>query len=318
MGDDMETGVTALSDDRGDRTEQTVVVLGASGMLGSELVRVLSREPGLRVRGTVRSRSGLPTTFLEECGGLLVEGVDVTDPVSRRSAIRDAAAVVNAVGVIKQASGLDDRVGTIELNALLPHQLAGECAELGSRLIHVSTDCVFSGRRGGYSEDDVPDPVDFYGRSKLLGEVPAPALTLRTSIVGHEVQRHASLVDWFLTQPQTRVRGFVNAIYTGVTTTELARLLSEVVLPRPELAGLFHVGSTPISKFDLLSLVAAEYGWAGVIVPETDFRCDRSLLAERLFDATGYRPPPWPEMIRQMSQGRPSWSVAPASEESRA
>ena len=266
------------------------------------------------MRGTVRDAAALPVAFREECAGLLTPGVDVTSPMSRRAVLRDADVVINAVGVIKQAAKLDDRVSTVQLNALLPQQLASECAELGSRLIHVSTDCVFSGRRGLYSEADLPDPVDFYGRSKLLGEVIAPALTLRTSIIGHEVHRHASLVDWFLRQPQSSVRGFTRAIYSGVTTVELARFLAEVVLPRPDLQGLWHVASQPTTKFDLLSTVAAQYGWAGEVDRFEDFNCDRSMTAARLAAATGYRPPAWPEMIRDMHSNRPPWALMPRQE----
>lgn len=291
-----------------------VLVLGASGMLGSELVRSLSARSDIDVRGTVRDLGGLPMGFVDEFRGYLVEGVDVADTEGRRRAVADVDVVVNAVGVIKQASGLDDRVQTVRLNALLPQQLASECGSLGSRLIHISTDCVFSGARGGYVEADVPDPVDFYGRSKLLGEVGEPHLTLRTSIIGHELQRHGSLLDWFLGQPQTHVRGFVNAIYSGVTTTELAKLVGEVVTEHPDLTGLYHVASTPISKFDLLSIVAQQYGWSGEIERFDEFRCDRSMVAERLRDVIGYEPPGWSEMIQQMHGSRPAWAVTPSAE----
>ncbi len=288
-----------------------VVVIGASGMLGSALVQHLSGSSDLEVVGTVRDLAGLPEAFLGAVGGSLVDGVDVFDAGSRRDAVAGADVVVNAVGVIKQAAGVHDAVPTVEANALLPHLLASDCADAGARFVHVSTDCVFSGRRGGYSEDDLPDPVDFYGRSKLLGEVAAPALTLRTSIIGHEVRRHASLVDWFLSQPPTTVRGFANAIYSGVTTRELARLLVDVALPLPALQGLFHVASEPVSKLELLRLVADAYGWAGEIVPDEDFRCDRSMRADRLHSATGYRPRPWPEMVHEMHASRPAWALGP-------
>ncbi len=283
-------------------------------MLGSTLVVELAAAPGIEVRGTVRDASTLPATFLGQVGPHLVDQIDVLDDRSRRDAIAGADMVVNAVGVIKQASGLADSVDTVRLNSLLPHQLAAECAAQDIRLVHVSTDCVFSGRKGGYVEADVPDPIDFYGRSKLLGEVEAPALTLRTSIIGHEVQRHASLFDWFLTQPETSVRGFVHAIYSGVTTHELARLLRDVVIPDPSLQGLYHVASEPISKLELLRLVAETYGWGGEIVPFEDFSCDRSMRADLLREATGYSPPSWPDMVQGMFDARPKWAVTPGQE----
>lgn len=291
-----------------------VLILGATGMLGSTLVRELSGDPRLDVRGTVRSSALIPRAFLDAHELHLREGVDVLEEESRRTAIADADVVVNAVGVIKQAPGLDDAIDTVRINALLPHELAAECAETGARLVHVSTDCVFSGRRGGYSEDDLPDPVDFYGRSKLLGELAGPALTLRTSIIGPELQRHASLLDWFLKQPQTSVRGFSNAIYTGITTLEFARLLAEIIIPDPTLRGLYHVASEPISKLDLLRKVAAIYGWRGEIVPFDDFQCDRSMTAEPLRDATGYKPSSWEQMIQDQYDARPPWALVPSKE----
>ena len=215
---------------------------------------------------------------------------------------------MNCVGVIKQRPDVQDAAHTVTMNALLPHQLAEVCTQTGSRLIHVSTDCVFSGRQGGYAESDLPDPADLYGRSKWLGEVTtAPALTLRTSIVGHELTTNRSLVDWFLSQRGT-VRGFTRAIYSGVTTVEFARLLHTVVLPNEELTGLYHVAAEPITKYDLLRLVAEAYQWPGELVPDGDFVCDRSMRADLLAGATGYRPPGWPQMIRSMHAARTRWS----------
>jgi dTDP-4-dehydrorhamnose reductase len=199
----------------------------------------------------------------------------------------------------------------VRVNALFPHLLAERCAERDIRMVHISTDCVFSGHRGRYTEDDFPDPADFYGRSKLLGEVAqGGALTLRTSIIGHELGTGRSLVDWFLSQ-RDHVRGFRRAIYSGLTTTEFARMLETVVLPSAQLHGLMHVASDPISKFDLLRLVADIYGWHGTIEPYDDFACDRSLRADRFRAATGYHPPSWPSMIAAMKDAASAWRLVP-------
>jgi dTDP-4-dehydrorhamnose reductase len=168
----------------------------------------------------------------------------------------------------------------------------------------VSTDCVFSGSQGNRRETDIPDPVDLYGRSKLLGEVDGPpALTLRTSVIGHERTGHRSLVDWFLSQAGN-VPGYTEAIYSGITTVEFARLLRSIVLPRPELTGLYHVASTPISKYDLLRLIGEVYGFRGRVVPSDRVTCDRSLSADAFFAAAGYRPPSWPAMISELHTRR--------------
>ncbi|SCL32739.1 dTDP-4-dehydrorhamnose reductase [Micromonospora nigra] len=285
-----------------------ILVLGATGMLGHTLMRELHDVAALDVHGAVRGTgaAGLPPELVER----ITTGVDVRDPGRVGRLVDDVRpeVVVNCVGVIKQRPEVQDAVHTITVNALFPHQLAQECARRDVRLVHVSTDCVFSGDRGGYVETDIPDPPDLYGRSKLLGEVHRPpALTLRTSIIGHELTGHRSLVDWFLSQ-DTIVSGYTKAIYSGVTTVEFARLLRSVVLSREDLTGLYHVAAIPISKYELLKLVATAYGWAGRIVPHDGFVCDRSMSAEALAQATGYRPPSWSEMISQLVAARARWA----------
>ncbi|NJP32595.1 SDR family oxidoreductase [Micromonospora sp. HSS6-12] len=289
-----------------------VLVLGATGMLGHTLMRELARDPDVDVRGAARAPD-MAAHFPADLAARITTGVDALDTDGIRRLLHRVRpdAVVNCVGVVKQRPEVQDAVQTVSLNALFPHVLSRECGRVGARLIHVSTDCVFSGDRGNYQETDLADPADLYGRSKLLGEATSGgALTLRTSIIGHELASNRSLVDWFLTQ-STVVRGYTKAIYSGVTTVEFARLLRTVVLPRTGLAGLYHVAASPIPKFDLLRLVAAEYAWTGEIVPFDGFVCDRSLSAEALAAATGYRPPAWPEMIAYLHSARSRWGLTP-------
>jgi dTDP-4-dehydrorhamnose reductase len=277
-------------------------------MLGHALMSELRAMGSLEVHGSARRLGLLPDYLPADLLERVILGVDASDLDSVRHALGEVRPdiVVNCIGVIKQDPAVDDAVNTISLNSLFPHVLARECARKNARLIHVSTDCVFSGRRGNYAESDLPDPTDLYGRSKLLGEVTAaPHLTLRTSIIGHELGTTRSLVDWFLSQTGV-VKGFAKAIYSGLTTTEFARVLATVVFPRSELAGLFQLASTPISKYDLLRLVAAEYGWEGRLVQDDAVVIDRSLSAEAFFALTGYRAPAWPEMIAEMHQSMPA------------
>ena len=288
-----------------------LLVLGGTGMLGSTLVRELGRAPEVELHATVRDIVSLPADMASALGDRAVE-LDILDEAGRRRVLDQVRpdVVVNAIGVVKQAPEVADHVATVQINSLLPHQLALECEAGGARLVHVSTDCVFSGRRGLYRESDIPDPVDFYGRSKLVGEVVNGGhLTIRTSIIGNELKRHSSLLDWFLAQDGTVVRGFDRAIYSGVTTVEFARFLREVVLPTPHLSGLYQLSSSPISKYDLLHLVADVYGWTGEIVRDDDFVCDRSMTGDLLAEATGYRPPSWPEMIASLRQAAPARSL---------
>ncbi|MGX1618280.1 dTDP-4-dehydrorhamnose reductase family protein [Micromonospora chalcea] len=287
-----------------------VLVLGVTGMLGHTLLREFDRDPGIAVHGACRT--GDLTGLLPPGLAARVEtGVDADDVDGVGSLLQRVRpdVVVNCVGVVKQRPEVQDAVGTVRLNALFPHLLARLCETVGARLVHVSTDCVFSGDRGNYVETDLPDPPDLYGRSKLLGEVGGPhALTLRTSIIGHELASSRSLVDWFLSQAGT-VRGYTKAVYSGVTTVELARVLRTVVFPRTDLAGLYHVAAAPITKYDLLRLVASEYRWTGDIVPYDGFVCDRSLSAEAFAATTGYRPPSWPQMVAELRAARSRWQL---------
>jgi dTDP-4-dehydrorhamnose reductase len=279
----------------------TVLVLGASGMLGQAVFRYLRRAEA-PTRGTVRSLAVLQG-FSEPDRPFIDAGVDVARPDDLIRAFGSARpdVVINCVGVVKQRAEASDPLHTVPINTLLPHRLAALCEASGARLIHISTDCVFSGRAGNYCEDDVPDATDLYGRSKLLGEVvgrPA-AVTLRTSIIGRELASRHGLLEWFLNQDGV-VRGFSRAVFSGLPTNELARVLVEHVIPNPDLHGLYHVGAAPINKYDLLTLVKAAYGRPTGIVDDATVRVDRSLNSERFSRATGYVAAPWLTLIDRM------------------
>ena len=278
-----------------------VLVLGASGMLGNAMVRVLSEKEEWEVFGTARS-SGVGRFFPPKVAGRLVPGIDVEnhDALIRLFAQLRPDVVVNCIGLVKQLADADDPLLAIPINSLLPHRLAKLCDLAGARLVHMSTDCVFSGRKGGYRESDPSDAEDLYGKSKFLGEVDYPhAITLRTSIIGHELQGAHSLIGWFLSQEQ-QCKGFVKAIYSGLPTVVLARLVRDVIIPQAGLSGLYHVASKPISKYDLLCLVAKTYRKSIEIIPDSSLVIDRSLNADRFREATGYVAPDWPELIRAM------------------
>lgn len=282
-------------------TVTRVLVLGASGMLGHTALRVFHESPGFEAWGTVRS-AGAGRRLPMDIQDRLIPGIDVESPDSLASAFAASRphAVINCVGLVKQLAEVNDPLITLPLNALLPHRLARLCDVAGARLIHVSTDCVFDGARGGYVEADAPDARDLYGLSKYLGEVDQPhAITLRTSIIGPELGSANGLVGWFLAQ-QGRVSGYSKAVFSGLSTLELSRVIRDRVLPRPDLRGLYHVSADPISKHDLLELVAEVWGKTIEIVPDDRLRIDRSLDSARFRAATGYTPPSWPEMVAAM------------------
>jgi dTDP-4-dehydrorhamnose reductase len=210
--------------------------------------------------------------------------------------------VVNCIGLVKQAVEADDPLAAIPINSLLPHRLLRLCKLARIRLIHFSTDCVFSGARGGYRENDSADASDLYGRSKLLGELNDPqALTLRMSVIGPELAGRHGLLGWFLAQ-RGHAPGFTRAIFSGLTTLELARVVRDVVLPRSELHGLLHVAAEPISKYHLLVLIARIYGISIDIQPDDRLVIDRSLDPSQFHRLTGYVAPSWPEMVSAMHQ----------------
>jgi dTDP-4-dehydrorhamnose reductase len=281
-----------------------VLVLGATGMLGHVLFRKLSEQEGLQVYATCRRVEPLEKALPRALLSRVRTGVSADDYRTVEQAI-DALrpdVVINCVGIVKQLAGAEDPLVAIPVNALFPHRLAQTCGEAGARLIHLSTDCVFSGKSGNYTEADAPDAADLYGRSKLLGEVTAPGcVTLRTSLIGHELSGRHGLLEWFLAQGGP-VRGFARAIFTGFPTVELARIVADRIIPNPSLFGLYHVSSDPISKYDLLKLFAREYGKTTPIARDDSSGCDRSLDSGRFRAATGYRPPPWPELVRAMRQ----------------
>jgi dTDP-4-dehydrorhamnose reductase len=280
------------------------LVLGATGMLGHAMFRVLSADPRLTVLGSVRS-DGAKSHFLPEHRKNIYSGVTVENPDSIVGLIAATQpdVVVNCIGLVKQLAASDSPLLAIPLNSMLPHRLAALCQIRSARLIHISTDCVFSGTRGGYVEEDVPDATDLYGRSKLLGEVDCEnAITLRTSIIGHELSGGArSLLCWFLAQ-EGEVKGFTRAVFSGLPTDELARVVHSVVLPRPDLHGLYHVASDPIDKYSLLRLVADAYAKKIVIKPDDQLVIDRSLSAEKFRRDTGYKATNWPRLIDQMRE----------------
>lgn len=208
--------------------------------------------------------------------------------------------VVNCIGLVKQLREAGRPVAAVRLNALFPHEVAEACAAQGVRLIHIGTDCVFSGQLplgSRYREDAPPDPADLYGRSKLLGEVGAPCLTVRTSIIGPELERQSGLFEWFRTQEGGHVTGYTRAIFSGVTTAALAELLGAVIERHPGLAGLYHIAAVPISKHDLLLLLREALAIDCEITPAGEPVINRALDGRRFTSETGLEPPSWREMV---------------------
>lgn len=281
-----------------------VLIFGASGMLGSNLFRFLSRDKNLIVSGTVRNEA-VKNLFTDALIGKLICNININteSDVQRAFAIAKPDIVINCVGIIKQLPASKDYVASLLCNSVFPHRLAHYSNKLGARLIHFSTDCVFSGHKEGlYTENDYPDAQDLYGRTKFLGELHnSDALTLRTSIIGHELESKNSLISWFLSQPNS-VKGFTKAIFSGLPSVEIGRIIKDYILPNSNLKGLYHLSVSPISKYDLLRLVGKIYHKSTDIIPDGSVSINRALNSEKFQIATGFRPRPWPDLIWAMNQ----------------
>lgn len=279
-----------------------ILVFGGDGMLGHALLRAY------------RGRHALFATYRQDVsaygapsiaeGVTALFGVDVRNLQDVVGALASARpdAVVNAVGIVKQRSTARESIPSLEVNALFPHRLAEVCRAVGARLVHLSTDCVFSGRKGAYTEADQPDASDLYGRTKLLGELHEPhCLTLRTSIIGLELSRRKSLIEWFLAQ-RGAIKGFRRAVYSGLTTAEMARAIEHLLTEAPDVSGLWHLSSAAIDKFDLLSRLKSRLNRTDIeIAPEDQFVCDRSLDSRALMGRITYRVPSWDAMLDELA-----------------
>lgn len=281
--------------------DEVILVLGASGMLGNAVYRYFKTETRHKTIGTVRSmRSAVK--FPADIRDGIIEGGDVDDfdSLAKIFDVHRPSVVINCVGLVKQLDDAKNPLAAIPINSILPHRLARLCSLVRARLVHMSTDCVFSGAKGMYVEDDLPDASDIYGRTKLLGEVYGPsALTLRTSIIGHELAGANSLICWFLAQ-QGVVRGFSKAVFSGLPTVEIARIIEGYVIPNPALSGLYHLSAEPIDKFNLLKMVANTYGKVIQIDKDETLVIDRSLDSTKFREATGFRSDPWTTLIEKM------------------
>ncbi len=282
---------------------ERILILGGGGTLGHKLWQVL---PAKFPETFVSIRK--PKAYYAKCGLFagpnVIYNLDLRD-FARLNEVLDGlrpTVIVNAAGVTLRSKEALDKVSAISVNALLPHKLAEWCGKHGSRLIHFSTVCVFDGKKGGYTEDDLPDARDLYGMSKALGDVSAPcALTLRSSFIGREIFGGTELLEWFLTQGGKKVKGFRKAVFTGLTSNRLAELVGELIGKFQALNGLYHVSSGAVSKYELLGLMKDAYKVDAEIEPDDKFECRRDLNGGRFAEATGFKCPSWRAMMTAMA-----------------
>jgi len=280
-------------------------VVGASGMLGHQAIRTLA--PDYEVWGACRHPAELPDLGVP--AKRMLGDLDATRADSAYSLIERVRPdlVLNAAGIVKQQAKAKAAIPSISVNSLWPHLLADACAAHGARMVHISTDCVFSGARGHYVEGDVPDAFDLYGRSKLLGEVTDRdnVVTLRTSIIGWQLGEPTGLVGWFSAHRDEPLSGFTKAVFSGLTTRALTEVIRDVVMPDASLAGLWHVSAEPIDKYTLLTDLAGHLEWDVDLHPVDEPIIDRSLDSTRFRERTGWTPPGWGSMLMRLA-GEPT------------
>jgi dTDP-4-dehydrorhamnose reductase len=271
-----------------------ILILGINGMLGHKLFEFLSLNPKFEIFGTIRDSARMGENIIQN-----INAFDITTIDNIISKIKPDI-IVNCIGIIKQSSLAHIPKVAIYINSYFPHLLNDLCQKYDCRLIQISTDCVFDGLKGNYCEKDNPTPLDLYGRTKLLGEVnDNNSLTIRTSIIGHELQTKSGLLEWFLSQEQS-VKGYKNAIFSGFPTIELSKILADLIIPNQNIAGIYHIASNPIDKFSLLELIKTVYKKSIEINADSDFYCNRSLNPEKFNNLTGYYAPNWEILINEM------------------
>lgn len=284
---------------------KSIIVLGGDGMLGHKMVQSLRTRFSntmCTIRGSASAQLYKKVNLFQ--GVNIIDNVDAMPTGGLIDLLRELrpSVIVNCIGIVKQRPQAKELIPSIALNSLLPHTLANECADWGGRVIHFSTDCVFSGKRGGYKENDFSDAEDIYGKTKYLGEVATDnALTLRTSIIGRELKSFKSLLEWFLSQNNCTVKGFNRAIYSGVTTNYLAEVVSNLIENHPKLFGLYQVASKAISKYDLLCELRDAYNLNIEIMSSMELFCDRSMNDNRFQQTTGYQCPSWTELAAELA-----------------
>ena len=277
-----------------------IIILGADGMLGHKIFSFLSRK-NVNMIGTIKEINQFNESFINIFKKNIKKDfyANNLDNFKRLFEKEKPDYIINCIGIIKQLNVSKDPIISISINSLFPHKLAEICKKNNIKLIHFSTDCVFNGLRGNYKEEDISDADDLYGKSKHLGEVDYDnCLTLRTSIIGHELGTKNGLIEWFLSQNK-EVNGYLNSIFTRFPTVEIASILYNKVL-KSNLKGLYHLSSEPISKFELLKIVNEVYRKNLKIIPFENIKEDRSLNSAKFRSLTNYQPPEWNILINSM------------------
>ena len=280
-----------------------ILILGSNGLVGNTISRYFFEKENYQTIAILRDYSKLKL-FHKKFHQKFLVIENILDYEKTKKIIKSVKPdiLINCLGITnKEITNNPKQIEKfIIINSLFPHWLQRLCSNIDARLIHFSTDCIFSGKKGFYSEKDIPDPPDIYGRSKLLGELNYEnTLTIRKSVIGHELASKNGLLEWFLAQNNC-VQGYKNVIFSGITVLELARLIDTYIIPRSDLKGILNISGQSISKFDLLKILANVYNKSIEIIPNESMNINRTLNGSQFNKLTGYRISPWSSLIKSM------------------
>ena len=282
-----------------------IIILGSNGLLGNTIIRYFFENFNYETYGFCRDSSKLGFLNKNDFKRIkIVKDIFNTEDLKKKIEKIKPDVIINSIGITNKIKNQNSNFiqKIIHVNSLFPHQLQQLCLQLDIRLIHLSSDCVFSGDKGFYSEQDNPDPIDIYGKSKLLGELDYEnTITIRKSVIGHEISSKNGLLEWFLKQ-EGEVKGYKKAIFSGITVLELAKVIDMHIIPNQNLRGVYHVSGQSISKYNLLKIIASEYKKVIKIVPNEEVKIDRSLNSIKFNKITGYQSEAWPKLIKSMAK----------------
>ena len=275
-----------------------ILILGGSGLIGNRLVRTLDEVADVFATTRKDDSDGFPKKLLKR--NKWITKFEASDFKLVEKKIRESKpdVLINCVGDTKRGLFPKDLSSQMQINSLLPHFLNSLAIDLGVRLVHLSTDCVFSGGKGNYSETFVPDAIDVYGRFKADGEFCNPFnLTLRTSFVGREINSFTNLFEWARRNQNRKIQGFKNVVYSGFTTLAFSTIVKEIIFEKQNLTGLWNVASKPISKLDLLVMLNDSLKYNLDIESNDEVVLNRSLNSEEFKKSTQICIPSWAKMI---------------------
>jgi dTDP-4-dehydrorhamnose reductase len=278
-----------------------VLILGATGLLGQHLFIGLKTNNN-KVFGTLRdlNKKSYFSTKRQKDLILLKNVFDITEleKIINQLKIDSIINCISIQNIKKQTKHFLDKIYT-----KFPKELGQLCSIKKIRIVQISTDGVFSGIKGNYTEKDIPDPIDAYGHSKLKGELKdINQITLRLSLIGHDPINKNGLLEWFLNQKQCRA--YNKYIFSGLTTNELTRIIRDYIFKKPSLYGLYNVSGYPISKYDLLKLIAKKYNLKTKFIKDGSVKINRALLSTKFYKDTGYKKLAWPKLIDIMKYGK--------------